>query len=405
MTGEILLIFAAMLLIAVLAEPVATKLHLPFSALLVLLGFVGSEIVTGLGYDTGLRWDNFSHLILQILVPILVFEAAFNMNAKVLLKDIVPILFLAIPAMLIAVLLTGAVIFFGIGYPQSFPWLAALLAGTILATTDPAAVVAISKCLGVPERLTALLEGESLFNDANAIVLYFLFLGMLLAPNETLSISGAVLNFFYHFFGGLAIGLLCAALLWPLYRRIDKQLYRGIFSLIAAITSFYLADNLHTSGIVAVLSAGLLLGECHRRHNGQTFIRELWQLNAYIVSALIFLLAGATVTWLMFASNYLAMLIGIIAVVCARALIVYSLVPLLTLLPGTKPLPYSHKHIVMWGGQRGAVTLALALALPIELPGEIWFTIQSIAYGVVIFALFVQAPSMPPIIRKALRQT
>ena len=405
MTHTVLVIFSAMLLITVFTEPLAKRLHLPFSALLVIIGFVGSETITTFGIDTGLRWDNFSQLILQIFLPILVFEAAFNLSTKNLINNIITIIFLAIPIMLISTLLIGSLLFYGIGYPTSFPWAAALLAGCILSATDPIAIISLFKQPGIPIHLSALLEGESLFNDATAIVLYMILISILLEPNTSASLVTATTNFLYTFIGGLTLGLAAALILRPLYIRFQHQLSRSIFTLIAVVISFYTANQLlHVSGVITVLAAGLLLGETHRQHQGQTFINELWELIAYITNALIFLLAGSTITWLMFTSNWLAMIIGIAAILIVRVLAIYGLLSIVSLIPKTEKLSSPQNHIMAWGGLRGAVTLALALSLPVELNSEVWFTIQSIAYGAVLFALFIQAPTMPLLIQKTLRK-
>jgi len=164
---------------------------------------------------------------------------------------------------------------------------------------------------------------------------------------------------------------------------------RALVTLAGALFSVHLAsDVLHVSGVMAGLCAGLLLGAANRRLGGE-FCETLWRLNAYITSALIFVLVGATITVDMFVHNWLAMLIGIGAVLIARALIVYLLLPAADWAPGVAPLPIRLRTALYWGGLRGAATVALALSLPLEL--EAWWTVQSIAYGVVLFALFVQA--------------
>ncbi len=402
MTLDVPVLICGMLLLAVLVEPWAERLRLPFSTLLVLIGFLSAELIVALGFDTGLRWQSFSHLILHVLVPVLVFESAFNMNAKVLLKNIAPVLFLAVPVMLLAALLSGTLLYFGVGHPEGFPWIAALLAGTLLSATDPVAVVAMFKRLGAPERLTALLEGESLFNDATAVVLYMLLINIILTPGESPGIGSAIITFLYTFLGGLLIGLLCGALLAPLYTLLRNHLCRATLSVVTAIITYYIAEHLlHISGIVALLAAGLLLGEVHRRNDGQYFVNNLWEFNAYITNALIFLMSGMTITWLMFSSRWLAMLIGIGAILLVRAIAVYGLLSLFTLTPRIQRLTLAEQNIMVWGGLRGAVTLALALSLPTDI--ESWFTIQSIAYGVVLFTLFIQAPTMAPLINRSLK--
>ncbi len=200
-------------------------------------------------------------------------------------------------------------IYYGIGHPEGFPWIAASLTGALLAATDPVAILDIMRKAGVSERLCLLLDGEALFNDAIAIVTFSIFLYIAQHPMENISIFNASIRFLIIFFGG-------------------------------AIT-------------------GLLMG----------------------------------VTVGMFTDNWLAMLI-----VIARAVGIFGGALLISLLPGVEKIPLKHQSLMFVGGLRGAVTLVLALALPIEL--EYWWTVQSIAFGVVLFTLFVQAPAIIPILRR-----
>ena len=396
---DTLLVFAGMLLLAVISEPLARLIHLPFSALLVIIGFAGSEPLVAGDIDTGLHWQQFTYLILHVFVPVLVFESAFNMKARVLIENLLPVLFLAIPLMLIAAGITASALYFGIDHSRGFPWIAALLCGVILSATDPVAVVSLFKQLGAPDRLTALLEGESLFNDTTAIVVFTLLIASA-TSGETVSFSDASIALAYTLLGGVAVGTTCGMLGALLYRFFDSSKLRAVICAVSAYVAFYLAEHLlQVSGIVAVLLAGLLLGEHHRRQSQRdVFPPELWELAAYCSNALLFLLAGATITWQMFQSHWAAMAIGVVASIIARAAIIYGLLPASTkVLPG-QSLPGGFRAVMMWRGLRGAVAIALALSLPTKMPG--WYTVQSIVYGVVLFTLVVQAPLMPRLIKR-----
>ncbi len=388
-----LLWFTGLLIAALLIEPLATRLRLPFSAALVIVGFIGSECVVALGFDTGLRWHHFSELILEVLLPVLVFESAFNLRTRDVLKNIIPILYLAIPVMVIATFITGGIIYLGIGSATGFPWVVALLTGALLSATDPVAVVALFKKAGAPHQLHIMLEGESLFNDATAIVLFSLLLALTLMPASEITLSGAILEFLRTFTGGILAGVVIGALGMLLMTAFKSAVPRGIATVAGGIVSFYVAEHvLHVSGVMAVLCSGLMMGEINRRRGDAAFPCTLWEFNAYIANALIFLLLGVTITLDMFSERWLAMLIGIAAVLMARILAVYVLLPAIQPLPGVAPVPLVHRSVMLWGGLRGAVTVALALSLPLEL--EAWYTVQSIAYGVVLFTLFIQAPTM-----------
>ena len=401
---ETIVIFAVLILVAMLIEPLATKIKLPFSSVLVVLGFVGSELIVFLGFDTGFRWHHFVDIILHLLVPIIVFESAFNANTKALRENISIILFLAIPAMLIASAITGYIIYLGINDSVNFPIITAMLAGVILSATDPVAVVAIFKKLGAPERLTTLLEGESLFNDAAVIVAFTLLVGIALEPDTAVSVSSAVVLFFKSIFGGLIAGGVIALLAVQLYKICRTTFAPAILGLITAIIAFYIAEHLlHASGVVAVLVAGLYLGSRYREHNSdEAFAEKFWEFSAYIANAILFILVGVTITVSMFTGQWLAMLIAIIAATIARVVVVYALLPAYTLLPKLEKTDANYKKVMLWGGLRGAVSLALALSLPTEI--EAWYTVQSIVYGVVLFTLFVQAPFMDKLVQKTLNK-
>jgi CPA1 family monovalent cation:H+ antiporter len=396
---HIVLFFLVLVGLAVLVEPLAARLGLPASAALVLVGFTASEAVVALGVDTGLRWWHFHDLIFYVFLPVLIFEAAFHLDLRLLSRNLIAVLILAIPAMLLSTGLIAVIVYYGIGHPSGFPWIAALITGALLSATDPAAVLDLLKRLGAPQRLRMLVDGESLFNDATAIVLFSLLLGLAAADRAQLSWTATLVEFLRVFLGGALVGGAIGALGWPLVTRLQGALRAALITIIAAYGSFLLAeDALHVSGVMAVLAAGLVLGAGYRRRQRAEFVGELWRFKGHLANAMLFLLSGMTITVIMFTDRWLAMLIGIAAVAIARALAVFSLCPLISRLPGQATIPWSYQAVLYWGGVRGAVTLALALSLPAEL--EYGFTIQSIAYGVVVFNLFIQAPTMAPLMRR-----
>lgn len=394
-------VFCVLLLLAVLLEPLGRMLRLPFSALLVAVGFAGSEVLVWWLGDIGLRWQHFHTLVLHVFLPVLVFESALQLDPRALRRDLVPILWLAVPLLLVATLLTGALVYAGVAHPVGFPWLTALVAGALLSATDPVAVVALFREIGAPERLQTLVEGESLFNDAGAIALFMLLIAAAVDGGD-FSLLAGLGRFLALFLGGLAVGLGVGVLGSLVLRWSRNPVAHAAVSLVVAFFSFYLAEErLHLSGVMAVLAAGLVLNRVFRRDpDCLSASQSVWGVAAFGANAMIFLLLGATVTWAMFASQWLAMLIAIGAVLLVRALLVYGLLPPLRLLPGVTPVPVAYAHVLIGGGLRGAVTAALALSLPLVLEG--WYTVQAMAYGVVLFTLFVQAPLMPALVRHVL---
>ena len=401
-TAHIITFIVVLLLAATISRPLARWAHLPYSAMLVIVGYVGSEIFVLAGIDTGLRWTLFRELVFFVLLPVLIFESAMHFDARLLLKNLAPILFLAIPMMLLSAGLTAVLLYYGIGHATGFPWLAALIAGAVLGATDPAAVLAIFKHLNAPPRLTALLDGESLFNDATAIMLFSLLLVLATGAGTEVSLSAATLQFIKIFIGGLVIGLAVGGLLVWLLNQSNHDLSSTCLTLAAAYGSFLLAEEwLHVSGVMAVLVTGLMVSACchhDKRPDDGPSLDRVWAFLAHVANAMIFLLVGITITWAMFEHQWLAMLIGVVAVLVARAIGVFVALPMFTTLPRMEPVSVRYQTVMAWGGIRGAVALALALSLPLEL--EYWWTIQSITYGVVLFTLFVQAPTMPWLMRR-----
>lgn len=394
-----ILLFMAMLLAAAVLQPLSRLLRLPYSLMLVLAGFAGSELITASGLDTGLRWHHFHTLVFYLLLPALIFESALRLELKALLKTLLPILLLSTPMMLIAALVSAALIYWGIGYPAYYPWLAALLTGALLSATDPAAVINLFKQVGVSDEIILLIEGESLFNDAIAILLFGLISSLLMMPQEMFSYGAAMGRFTEVFLGGILTGVLVLVVLLPLFALISDRFSRMVIMICAAYGSYLFGEAvLHVSGVMAVLVAGLGFGEMLRKNDDQTTapLKTLWQFNAELAEAMIFLLLGISVTWAMFEQQWLAMLYGIVAVLIARGIGLLVTVPMINLLPGAY-INWKEGAVLYWGGVKGAVTVALALSLPLEL--ESWFTIQSIAYGVVLFSIGIQALTTPLLIK------
>jgi len=398
-----IMLLAGMLILALLLRPVAERRRLPFAAVLVLTGFVGSELLVWLGFDTGVRHDSFHDLVFYVFLPLLVFEAAFQIDARMLRRNLLAILMLSIPIMLLSIVITAALVYYGIGHPLGFPWIAAFLTGAVLAATDASPVTVRFASLGVPRRLRVLMEGEDLFNDATAIVIFGIFVYVALHPWEDIAFDDALVAFLVVFFGGLFIGLLVGLGFLLLARLFEDSIQRALVTIVSAYTAFLVANELlEVSGVMAVLVTGLIMGRViHNDFQDErgSFVDRLWSFNVYVAEALVFLLMGVTVTLEMFQERWLAMLIGIAALLTARAVGIFGGTPLINRLPGSEPISPGFQRVMYMGGLRGAVVLALSLSLPVDLP--YWWTIQSIAFGVVIFSLFVQAPLVEPLLKRS----
>jgi CPA1 family monovalent cation:H+ antiporter len=322
---------------------------------------------------------------------------------------------LAIIAMLLTCCITAMLLFYGIAHETGFPWLAALITGAILAATDPVAVVAKLKEMKAPHRLGVLLEGESLFNDATAIVLFGLFLSMATATNAegfsvTLNSSIDVfVTFITIFIGGALTGLVIGSLMGVFQKTTNNNIYKGVISLVVAYGSYLVAEYLMVSGVMSTLMAALafsILSEKSKPPEDDSTsdsveIKYFWNVLSHIANVSVFLVMGVVITLEMFEQRWLAMLIAIAALLIARAISVYGVLTIFAWCKSLK-VPMASQTIMVWGGLRGAVTLALALSLPTDL--DYWWTIQSIAFGVVMFSLFVQAPTMKVLTKRLLKK-
>lgn len=412
MTVEhIILALVLILGLSLIAQPASRLLRMPFASTLVLLGFIASELVVYAGIDTGIRSDNFQSIIFYVLIPVLVFESAYNIDKQQLKKNLVVILFLAIIAMLLTCLIVAVLLFYGIGHESGFPWMAALITGAILAATDPVAVMAILKEMNAPKRIRVLLEGESLFNDATAIVLFSLFLSIATATGEAVpagdlqSVIDVVVRFVSIFAGGALTGLLVGLFFGVLQKKVKQNLLTGVMSIIVAYGSYLLAEHLGVSGVMSTLLAALsfsVLSHDAGADTGESLESEvknkyLWDVLSHVANVSVFLIVGAVITLEMFEQRWLAMLIAIFSLLLARAVSVYGVLSFFSSFKNLK-VNFSAQTVMVWAGLRGAVTLALALSLPTTL--DYWWTIQSIAFGVVMFSLFVQAPTMQLLVKR-----
>lgn len=389
------------LLLTFLAEPVSRLVRLPYGSVLVITGFLASELAVLVGMDTGVRAENFHDLILYVFIPLLVFESAYSINKKLLFDNIVPVITLAVIGLLLTATLTALGLYYGIAHPVGFPLIAALLTGSILAATDPVAVVARLRETDAPERLSVLLEGESLFNDATAIVLFSLFLSMALSLEISVSASGVIAEFVRIFFGGLATGLVAGLIAGVVSKAVDNPVMNGVLTLIVAYGSYMLAEVLfEVSGVMSTLAAAMLMSAIPGKNACESAVTRnqyLWDVIGHIANAIVFIMMGVTITLGMFEERWLAMLIAIAAVFIARAATTYGSLSLLGQFQ-KNPIGIRYQTVMVWGGLRGAVALALALSIPVTL--DYWWTVQSIAFGVVMFSLFVQAPTIRILVDK-----
>ncbi|RWX56073.1 cation:proton antiporter [Photobacterium chitinilyticum] len=404
-----------LLTIASLLLPIANRINFPYTVLLAVAGCIlgGIVLATSNLDPPGILGDFLisleamditSEVVFFVFLPALIFESALNINARHLMTDIGPILLLAILGLLISTMLVGVFVWSVSGLSL----VACLLLGAIVSATDPVAIVAIFKNLGAPKRLTILVEGESLFNDATAIVLFTILVTILLGNTEAGIISAAG-NFLEVFFGGILVGLFASWLVASLIGRLrNLPLVEITLTICLAYLSFLLAEHyLHVSGVMAVVTAGLVINSFGRTqispHTWHT-LTETWEELVFWANSLIFFLVGLIVPKVLVdftMAHFISLIALIFAAFTARTAVLYLVLPLINRVGLGQQISIAFRTVMLWGGLRGAVSLALALVI-LETPGiatEIKTFIASLVTGFVLFTLFVNAPTMGMMMR------
>ena len=382
------------LLAAVLSKPLARIPWMSLPVALVLLGFVSSEVWVGFGMDTGLRWEILRDLVFYLLLPILIFEAAINVDIRWLRRESVLIGMLSVPLLLVAAWLAACIIQLLMGASLGDSWALALLIGSMICATDPAMISGVLGDNGGTPRTVHILEGESLINDATTITLFVMISGLLLTPDVEISGWMVAGRFVLTLLGGAVIGVTLGWLLDLVIAPANDKVLSTSATLVLAFSSFWIGEHLlGFSGVVATLSSGLTVAWRQRMHRSEediAFALDSWQILGFCANAMLFFAVGMSITVQMFQDHWLAMLVGVVAALVSRAVIVFLGVGPISHIPGVGKLSFSEQNLMMWGGIRGAVAIALALSLSIDIPH--WYTIQSAVYGVALFSLVVQTP-------------
>jgi len=385
------------LLAAVLSKPLARLPWISLPVALVVFGFVSSEIWVGFGMDTGLRWEILRDLVFYLLLPILIFEAAINVDTRWLRRESVLIGMLSVPLLLVAAGLAAWIIQFLMGASLGNSWALALLIGSMICATDPTMISGVLGENGRAPRTVRILEGESLINDATTITLFVMISSFLTTPGVEITAWMVTGRFVLTLLGGIAIGVTLGWLLDLVIAPANDKVLSTSATLVLAFSSFWIGEHLlGFSGVVATLSSGLTVAWRQRLHRSEediAFALDSWQILGFCANAMLFFAVGMSITVQMFQDHWLAMLVGIVAALVSRAVIVFLGVGPISHIPGVGKLSFSEQNLVMWGGIRGAVAIALALSLSIDIPH--WYTIQSAVYGVALFSLVVQTPLLP----------
>lgn len=402
-----ILVVVGLLFVSALSSIVVKKARFPYTIGLllvgILIGYLSSRVeILAPMRDIRLTPD----IILFLILPTLLFEASINIDAKTLFRNLTPILVMATLGLLVSMVVVGV----GISAATPLTLGAALLFGALISATDPVAVIALFKELGVPGRLSTLVDGESLFNDATAIVVFNILLGIVAAGtafSTSIVISG-VGQFLLVFFGGLVVGIvLGAGMLVILARGKGDHMVQGALTTVLAYLAFIIAEHFfHVSGVMAVVAAGVFGSWAGMRvfdESMRHYIRELWEYMAFIANSLIFLLMGLTEFHLFedfgrykVLAGYI--LLGFLLTVVARLIVVYGLTPVTNRLAPQSRVETGDKAVIFWGGLRGAVPLALALGLPADFEHRV--LIIDLTLGVVLMSLLIQGTTVSWLLRK-----
>ncbi len=384
------------LAVAMVVAIAARRFKLPYTAGLVVVGAVLAFSKADLGIP--LTRD----LIFNLILPPLLFEAALNISGSALLGDIVPILVLSLFGTVVAAAVTASGAIWLLGWPAP----SALVFGALIAATDPVAVIAMFKDNGLKGRLRLLVESESLFNDGVAAVLFVMALAWAQSARNAQIDLGTIGELTRIVLGGIAVGAICVGASILVAWRTSEHLIEATLTTVAAFGSFFLAEQLQVSGVLATVTTGLIMGnfgvspteeKSFLSSKGREFILSFWEFAAFLANSVVFLLIGVAIATMPFDAYGIEVLpVMILITLLGRGLTVYSLS--LLFLRSRWAISLNEQHILWWGGLRGALALALALSLPPMLP--LRDEIVVVTFGVVAFSIIVQGLTMPLLIRR-----
>ncbi len=376
---QFVLVLSVSLTVATFSRIFGWLRQIPYTLLLVIAGL-------GLAF-IDVRLVNLSpELILEIFLPPLLFEAAWNIRWRELQKQWLPVTLFALLGVAIAILGIG----FALSQWTALPLATALLAGAALSATDPVSVVALFRELGASKKLTVVMEGESLFNDGVAVVAFFLLVGIPLGT-QTFSLSASTATFLAFVGIGVGVGCLVGFGISFLTQRFDIPLVEQSLTLVSAYGTYLLTEQLGGSGVISVVTVGLILGNfgstIGMNPRTRLVVSEFWEFLAFFVNSIVFLLIGDQINFASLANHLDLIAIAILSVLVTRAISVFGLGWISNQF-GDDQLSLKEQTVLWWGGLRGSVSIAVALSVPIVLGDR--QEIIDIIFGVVLFTLLIQ---------------
>jgi monovalent cation:H+ antiporter, CPA1 family len=376
-----------LLLVATVVALLSRQLRIPYVTGLVLAGLPITEL---LSRPLGLN----PTLVLNLFLPILIFEAGINTDVSRLRSTFKPIALLAGPGAIISSGIIAVLLKFGLG----LSWIPALFVGVILANTDTVSMIAVFKEIPVPSRLSTIVEGETLFNDAAALVSFNLILQVY--STGSITFLEGIKQLLFISLGGCIIGLILGYLTIPVFARLDDPLSSLLLTVAVALGTFQVGQSLGVSGAVAVVVAGLIFGNLGLSRNTSASSRitllSFWEYASFTVNTFIFLLIGVEIDLGILWKTLPAIIFAVLAYQVGRLLTVYPL--LLGIRWFDRPIPLRWQHLLFLGNIKGSLSMALALSLPTTLPGR--EILIALVFGSVLVSLVGQGLSLPWVVKR-----
>ena len=377
-----------MLVVASLVAMISRRIGLPYTAGLVLAGI-------GLAYlPVGADLPLSRELIFNVFLPPLIFEAAMQLRWSRFRQEMPLTIVLAF----LGVAISAAIVAGGMHLLLGWTLLGAAFFGVLIAATDPVSVIAAFKEMKAEPRLSMVVESESLLNDGVAAVGFAILVGI--ANGEGLTASGATFSLLWTVAGGVGIGAAIGFVVLTVAGRTEDHLVEVTLTTVVAWGSFLLAEHVQASGVFAALAAGLIVGNVGPKGSisvaGRQHVQDFWTYAAFLANSCLFLLIGSHEAHQPIALVSVPLVIAIALTLVGRAAAVYPLA--LPFARSRLRLPATYQHVLVWGGLRGAVGLALALAVPESVAER--GQIVVVTFGVVAFSIFAQVLTLPRLLRR-----
>ncbi|WP_435163031.1 cation:proton antiporter [Paenibacillus glycanilyticus] len=395
--NETLIQLLILLAVSMFVIAIAKKINQPYSIALVIVGLIlGVTHIPVLEEAESFITQShvFQSVIISLFLPILLGDATLKLPVDQLKKHSKPVLALAFGGTLLSFLLIAAGSYFWLGLPV----VVAFTFASLMSATDPISVISIFKSLGVPKSLVTIIEGESLFNDGIAVVLFQISSIYLLSYIDMgfAGVGSGVWLFLKFALGGIAIGAVMGWIFSQLIRFYDDYPLEIGFSMLLFFGSFFIAEHFHVSGVIAVVVSGLIFGSYGARIGMSATTRmnidSFWDVITLVANSLIFLMIGLEIKNVDFSDKWLIIAGAILIVLAGRTIALYASVAML------REFPRAWKSILNWGGLKGSLSIALALSLPDSFSGK--DDVLVLAFSVVLFSLLVQGLTIKPLVLK-----